>query len=509
MKLGFAEGGPLVEDKLGFRISAWGRRDGGYIDRVDYQTLNPTDANANRVDTYALRAAFTWAPIPNLKITPAVDFQNRYQHNYDNYWVGDLQSRRAGMFLNGTPDRQPDRDHFLLPSLKIEWQGPGVSFISDTAYYARKERVGGYSGTLYDLSLLPAFPGRRHLRLSVRSQWQRVPGRCLRPALPAADAHGPQPAGHAELLSPTTRSPTASTTGPRSSACSRTTPQSRLQWVVGAFLAFNYQRSTEEINDPELPALTQLLWGEDMITAWGENLLPNGDDYIKDTQSTRPADRPVRRRHLQHHRPVEGRSRPALRLDPFRLRQPRRRAPGPARQRRHSQRATTGGKERKAADAQVQPQLPADAGRHGLRHRRQGLPHRRRVAAPAGGRLRRGVPDRSTIPTRCGATRPGPRTGSSTTRLQLAAAPITSSGSNIQQAHHRADLRHHVHHQRRRRGQQGLRSAGPMATSPTHFELELAVGYTDATFSKTALDPPSGRRPGRARGTPWTWPRGR
>jgi outer membrane receptor protein involved in Fe transport len=54
---------------------------------------------------------------------------------------------------------------------------------------------------------------------------------------------------------------------------------------VGAFLAFDYQRSTEEINDPELPALTQFLWGEDMITAWGENLLPNGDDYIKDTRS--------------------------------------------------------------------------------------------------------------------------------------------------------------------------------------------------------------------------------
>jgi len=54
-ELGIAEGGPLIPDKLGFRISAWGRRDGGWIDRVDYQTLAVTDANANRVDTYALR----------------------------------------------------------------------------------------------------------------------------------------------------------------------------------------------------------------------------------------------------------------------------------------------------------------------------------------------------------------------------------------------------------------------------------------------------------------------
>ena len=64
-----------------------------------------------------------------------------------------------------------------------------------------------------------------------------------------------------------------------------TNAASRLQWVVGLFYAYDTQRSTEEINDPELPALTQLLWNEDMITAWGEDLLPNGDDYINDTQA--------------------------------------------------------------------------------------------------------------------------------------------------------------------------------------------------------------------------------
>jgi outer membrane receptor protein involved in Fe transport len=58
-------------------------------------------------------------------------------------------------------------------------------------------------------------------------------------------------------------------------------------------MAFNYQRSTEEIRDPQLPQLTALLWPFDvgptptdtMLNAWGEDLLANGDDYIKDTQS--------------------------------------------------------------------------------------------------------------------------------------------------------------------------------------------------------------------------------
>ena len=92
-----AVGGPIVEDKLGFRISAWGRRDGGWIDWVNYQTLAATDANANRVDTYAMRAALTWAPTANLMITPAINYQNRDQHNYDEYWVG-ISDPPAGNF---------------------------------------------------------------------------------------------------------------------------------------------------------------------------------------------------------------------------------------------------------------------------------------------------------------------------------------------------------------------------------------------------------------------------
>src|SRR6202050_4296775 len=40
---GVAVGGPIVDDELGFRLSVWGRRDGGYIDRVNYQTDQVTE----------------------------------------------------------------------------------------------------------------------------------------------------------------------------------------------------------------------------------------------------------------------------------------------------------------------------------------------------------------------------------------------------------------------------------------------------------------------------------
>ena len=41
-----------------------------------------------------------------------------------------------------------------------------------------------------------------------------------------------------------------------------TDPQARLNWILGAFFTHQSQLSVEEINDPQLPALTEYLWGE-------------------------------------------------------------------------------------------------------------------------------------------------------------------------------------------------------------------------------------------------------
>src|ERR1700676_3146993 len=83
---GLAMGGPIINDTVGFRVSAWFRRDGGWINRIDPTTLAVVDKNANHDETAVLRAAFTWAPVSGVQVTPSVVYQDRQRTDVYIYW---------------------------------------------------------------------------------------------------------------------------------------------------------------------------------------------------------------------------------------------------------------------------------------------------------------------------------------------------------------------------------------------------------------------------------------
>jgi outer membrane receptor protein involved in Fe transport len=68
-ELGVAVGGPIVKDRLGFRASAFQRRNGGYIDLVDPFTGKVWLPDANRSTQQSARLALTWAPTERLHLT--------------------------------------------------------------------------------------------------------------------------------------------------------------------------------------------------------------------------------------------------------------------------------------------------------------------------------------------------------------------------------------------------------------------------------------------------------
>jgi outer membrane receptor protein involved in Fe transport len=268
-EFGAAVGGPIVDDLLGFRVSAWYRHDGGYINRVDQATGEVVSPNSNSEDTFVARAALTWAPIANLTITPSLYEQIRDQHDYDFYWVG-LSNPSAGTYQNGDPEARPDPDHWTLPSLRIEYDFPGMSLISNTSYFWRKE-VGGYEGTLYNLSYF--------------QQLISTPGSCgacttggLYPLLTPTGFNLP---GFGRYSSPNTVTNKQNNIT-QEVRLQSSNPNSRLVWVTGVFFQQSRQLSVEEIHDPQLEQITNYLFGESAEDYWGEGLLPQygNDDYI-------------------------------------------------------------------------------------------------------------------------------------------------------------------------------------------------------------------------------------
>jgi iron complex outermembrane recepter protein len=109
-----------VEDKAGFRLSAWGRHDGGYIGRVSPDTGQTIDANANHQQSVESRAALTIAPVENLKLTASLLYQNAGSHDRSVYW-STLSDPDADEFRQANRLRQPTTDRFYLPALKMQF----------------------------------------------------------------------------------------------------------------------------------------------------------------------------------------------------------------------------------------------------------------------------------------------------------------------------------------------------------------------------------------------------
>lgn len=137
---GSALGGPIIEDRLGFRVSGVYRRDGGWVDRVDYQTGALLQKDANSSTSYALRGALLWTPVDDLEIGLSVFHQRQRSQGTPTMWesISDLDKH---VFKNGRRLAQPGRDTFTIPSLDINYDFGGVTLTSTTSGLRRRNGV--------------------------------------------------------------------------------------------------------------------------------------------------------------------------------------------------------------------------------------------------------------------------------------------------------------------------------------------------------------------------------
>jgi iron complex outermembrane receptor protein len=152
---GGAIGGPLVEDKIGFRASGYYRHDGGYVDRVPfYANRGTAEENSNSRDTLGGNLGFMFAPTDAIKITPSVFYQKVDRDDTDQFWTWTRASTREPLpyFTNGEGVASWGTDKTVLYSLNAEYDAGGVSLISNTSYMDR-EVISRDDGTAFTLDI--------------------------------------------------------------------------------------------------------------------------------------------------------------------------------------------------------------------------------------------------------------------------------------------------------------------------------------------------------------------
>jgi iron complex outermembrane receptor protein len=156
--LGAAFGGPIIDDVLGFRLSASFREDGGWVNHVNYSTRTVTDSNSNYQDTVVVRGALKWALTDKLSITPSVYYQELRLGDTSAYWPS-LSNPGASSFENGNAQRNPSTDPFYLAAVKVEWDAGFAHLTSNTSYFSRNQRsISDYTQfdrALFGLTLPP------------------------------------------------------------------------------------------------------------------------------------------------------------------------------------------------------------------------------------------------------------------------------------------------------------------------------------------------------------------
>src|SRR5271170_4241633 len=85
---GVAYGAPIIQDELGFRVSAWTRSDGGWVNRIDPITGVDVSPQANTINKSVLKGALAFKT-GDLLITPGFYYQSTHQDDarrfYESY----------------------------------------------------------------------------------------------------------------------------------------------------------------------------------------------------------------------------------------------------------------------------------------------------------------------------------------------------------------------------------------------------------------------------------------
>lgn len=257
-EIGGAVGGPIVEDKIGFRGHVYFRHEGGYVDAVDgvatpavtpspiYPYSNLVDftqtevvrKDTNSSDALTARLAVELRPTEWLTLSPSISYQKLETNDGGGtFWIpsSDLDGRdfsrvvyRQGNPSNNPlltqtemPDKEEATDEFYLYALNTSIDLGRAELISSTSYFDRK------SDTWFDFTQIDAF--QFAFKFFVPSGYKSM------------SLYQVEQKNFVQEL-----------------RLQSNDPSSRLNWVAGAFYSNNTQTSAQDIRNnfvAKLPVL--------------------------------------------------------------------------------------------------------------------------------------------------------------------------------------------------------------------------------------------------------------
>ena len=244
---GAAFGMPLVNDKVGLRLSGSFRRDGGYVDRINYTPAGAgsiAEDNANWTNTATFRAALKWQVSDALSLTPSFYWQWQRTNDTGAYWSARpaLSDPGKSIFINGNRLRNQNRDPFWIAALRADYDLGFADLVSSTSYFRRRNKAES-DYTQFD----------RNLFFGV----------------------GVAPVGAAAPVYFTDSQDNFYQEVRLSSKDS----EARLSWTVGVFYSRLIENSTEFIYDPTLPAEYEAVYGSPLCASTGVLACPGGLIY--------------------------------------------------------------------------------------------------------------------------------------------------------------------------------------------------------------------------------------
>ena len=139
-----AIGGPVLSDKVAFRVSGFYRHDGGYIDLVNESTGDTVKSGINFADSYGGRAAFSTRIGDRITATLSVLYQKQEDNDLSDYYTGRGISDPISLPAFQKSERSPVylNQRFALPNLTVNADLGFATLTSSTSYVNRTRELG-------------------------------------------------------------------------------------------------------------------------------------------------------------------------------------------------------------------------------------------------------------------------------------------------------------------------------------------------------------------------------